>query len=559
VTARVRALLSFPMWARSGPDASRQWTRAGILALSILVCAITLSRHAWTASGADPSGYVSQADLWRHGSLIVPQPLASDAPWGDREWPLAPLGYRPALTPGAIVPTYPAGLPLTLAAAQLVGGRNAAYVVVPLVAGLGIWVTFLLGRQAGGNAVGAVAALLLACCPIYLRQATQVMSDVPAAVWWTLALVLAQRRAAFAAGLAASLAIATRPNLAPLGLAIALATVLAERGERRDASSPALRSTWIGQVRRLGALAVGALPGLVLIGVVHTYLYGSPLRSGYGDNADLYAVSNIPQNARLYTAWLLEGQTAMLLLALGALVFRQPAAPLLPFTPTARRADSDASQWPLWLLAALVIACYLPYAVFEDWWYIRFLLPAFPAVFVLMARGLVFASQRLPRNLGRVALVASTAVLLTISVARIRASQSLELARDERRYALMTDILREAVPAASAFISLQHSGSIHHYLDRPIVRWELVPPDRLDASIEYLRAKGYHPYILLDSWEAPRFRDRFAHASPIGHLDWPPVLELRSPTPVRLFDPADRARYFAGTRIPTRLVFPPRH
>ena len=122
----------------------------------------------------------------------------------------------------------------------------------------------------------------------------------------------------------------------------------------------------------------------------------------------------------------------------------------------------------------------------------------------------------------------------------------------------MTDILRDAVPAASAFISLQHSGSVHHYLNRPIVRWELVPPDRLDASIEYLRAKGYHPYIVLDSWEAPRFRDRFAQASAIGQLDWPPVLELRSPTPVRLFDPADRARYFAGTHIPTRLVFPPR-
>ena len=73
---------------------------------------------------------------------------------------------------------------------------------------------------------------------------------------------------AFAARMAASLAIATRPNLAPLGLAIALATVLAESGERRDASSPAFRSTWIGQVRRLGALAAGALPGLVLIGVV---------------------------------------------------------------------------------------------------------------------------------------------------------------------------------------------------------------------------------------------------------------------------------------------------
>ena len=105
---------------------------------------------------------------------------------------------------------------------------------------------------------------------------------------------------------------------------------------------------------------------------------------------------------------------------------------------------------------------------------------------------------------------------------------------------------------------MQHSGSIHHYLDRPILRWEMMPPERLDAALDYVRSRGYRPYILLDSWEAFRFRDRFAQASLTGRLDWPPILELRSPTPVRLFDPADRARYFAGHTIPTQLVFQPR-
>lgn len=515
----------------SAPSRARASALAfAAVAIAVAAAAITLSRHAWTASGADASGYVSQADLWLRGSLVVPQPLAADAPWPDHEWPLAPLGYRPALTPGAIVPTYPAGLPLTLAAAEIVGGRNAAYVIVPLIAGLGIWFTFLLGRQTGGDATGLVAAILLAVCPIYLRQSTQVMSDVPAATWWTLALVLAQlqRRplaSPFAAGLAASLAIATRPNLAPLGLVVLLATLITPQPAR---------------LKRTLALAAGALPGCLFIAILHTWLYGSPLRSGYGSNADLYALANVAQNARLYTAWLIEGQTPMLLLTLLALAF-----------PTRR-------QWPLWLTLIVVIACYLPYAVFEDWWYIRFLLPAFPAAFVLIAYGLVFAARRLPALAGRAALVAAVVALVAISVAKTRATQSLDLARDERRYALIADVLRADVPAATAFIAMQHSGSLHHYLDRPIVRWELVPPGQLDASIGYLRSKGLRPYILLDSWEAPRFRDRFSGASAIGQLDWPPVLELRSPTPVRLFDPADRARYFAGEHIPTRLVFPPK-
>jgi hypothetical protein len=511
-------------------------------ALSIAVTGITLRHHAWTASGADASGYVSQAELWRHGSLFVSEPLALDAPWPEPEWTFSPLGYRPGPGRGVIVPTYPAGLPLTLAAAQLVGGRDAAYVAVPLIAGLGIWVTFLLGRQSGGRTVGVVAAVLLAVCPIYLRQATQVMSDVPAAVWWTLALMLAQRphpRAAFGAGLAASLAIVTRPNLAFLALAIAAACV----------AQPGFSARAVA--RRVLLLGAGIVPGCLLVAVVHTSLYGSPLRSGYGSNADLYALANVPVNARLYASWLVEGQTSMLLLAIGALVFRRRSAAALEDTP-------KQAQWPLWLLVVLVVLAYLPYAVFEDWWYIRFLLPAFPAVFVLIALGLAGAATRLPRRVAIVSLTLATGALAGVSIVRAQTLHTFDLARDERRYAQMADALTTHVPTRSAFVAMQHSGSVHYYLDRPILRWELVPPERLEAALAYVRARGYRPYILLDSWEAFRFRDRFAHASPLGRLDWPPILELRSPTPVRLFDPSDRARYFGGEKIPTRLVFQPR-
>lgn len=540
-----------------------------MVALSIGVTLVTLKANAWTASGADASGYVSEADLWRHGALTVPQPLATGAPWTEPEWTLSPLGYRPAQIPAAIVPTYPAGLPLTLAAAQLVGGRDAAYVVVPIVAGLGVWFTFLLGRRSGGPLVGVIAATLLAVSPIYLRQSTQVMSDVPAAAWWTLALVLAQQASrqrqgqpqrqlsagrAIGAGFAASLAVATRPNLSSLAAAIAAVIALAPR------------TGWRDRATGLVAFGLGLAPGCLLIALVHTHLYGSPLRSGYGSNADLYALANIPENARLYAGWLVEGQTPMLLLAFGAVLARRrgarsgvaTASSTSSAQPLTSEPDEPPPLWPLWSMVALVVASYLPYGVFEAWWYIRFLLPAFPAAFVLVALCLVGVAQRLPARIGDSALVIATIALVVMSVVRGRTLHTLDLARDERRYVQMTDALTTFVPAASAFISMQHSGSVHHYLDRPILRWELLPPERLDSAIDYLAAKGYRPYILLDSWEAPRFRARFADASVIGRLDWPPILELRSPTPVRLFDPGDRARYVAGERIPTKLVFPPR-
>jgi len=47
----------------------------------------------------------------------VPRPQA--------EWSLSPLGYRPGLGPGLIVPTCPPGLPLVMAAAAGIGGPGA--------------------------------------------------------------------------------------------------------------------------------------------------------------------------------------------------------------------------------------------------------------------------------------------------------------------------------------------------------------------------------------------------------------------------------------------------
>jgi hypothetical protein len=38
------------------------------------------------------------------------------------------------------------------------------------------------------------------------------------------------------------------------------------------------------------------------------------------------------------------------------------------------------------------------------------------------------------------------------------------------------------------------------------------------------------------------FRQRFAASTPIGRLDWPPVLEIPGQVAVRIFDPADAPR-----------------
>jgi hypothetical protein len=90
------------------------------LALALLTAVLGLRFGTFAASGADSYGYVSQADLWLRGTPIVDEPLASEAPWRNAVWTLAPLGYRPGDVRGTMVPTYPPGLPLVMAGLKAV-------------------------------------------------------------------------------------------------------------------------------------------------------------------------------------------------------------------------------------------------------------------------------------------------------------------------------------------------------------------------------------------------------------------------------------------------------
>src|SRR5439155_15652061 len=109
--------------------------------------------------------------------------------------------------------------------AMKVGGANAVYYVVPVLGALSVWLTYILGRRIAGPQAGVAAAILVAFSPIFVFHTIEPMSDVPATAWWLLAWACATAPtlggpvwSAFFAGLAVSLAIATRPNLAPLAL-----------------------------------------------------------------------------------------------------------------------------------------------------------------------------------------------------------------------------------------------------------------------------------------------------------------------------------------------------
>ena len=506
---------------------SRRLYTPGAVALSAAVLLAGIFWGTFAASGSDAYGYVSQADLWLRGSLRVSQPWVRDMPWPSADWTFAPLGYRPATVPGAIVPAYSPGLPMLMAGFKILLGSRGPFFVVPVCGALGVWLTYLLGRDATGEAsVGSLAALLLATSPTFLFQLMWPMSDVPVATWWTLAFWLAFRpahRRPFAAGLTAGAAILTRPNLAPVALALPIAWLWpALRLDR------ARRDAW-GAVSRF---VVGLAPAVIVVGALNAYLYGSALASGYGDLSSGYSAANVLTNVRRYGGWLLATQTPLIGLGLIAIVV----------PTTLRHDDGDRGSRRLAFVGAMgvVALSYLFYAPFDDWWYLRFLLPMFPLMFVLVAASIVWFWRRLPQSL-RVPLALITFIPLAAYEVNVAAArQTFELKTFEQRYVTAARYVAGATPPNAMVLCMQHGGSLRYYADRVTLRYDLLPPEWLDRALEHVKAEGYQPYIVLDDWEESTFRERFGRFSAVGKLDWRPKADFPGPVRVRVFDPADR-------------------
>ena len=500
---------------------------AGAAAVAVVVVALT--KGALVAGGADAYGYVSQAHLWAHGTLQIEQPFVRDMDWPFAADSFSPLGYRPAVRGTAIVPTYSAGLPMVMAVFETVAGPDAVFWVVPLLGGFAVWMTYLMGTRLAGRGVGAAAALLLASSPTFLIQLMVPMSDVPVAGWWAAALgllLVEGHWAALAAGLATGAAILTRPNLVPLA-AIPGALLCWRVLEERTLTG--------GAAKRVLLFAAGAVPSCVAVAIINTRLYGSPLASGYPPFNELFGLQNLIPNLARYPRWMMETETPFVLLGLAA-----------PFAITRMRgpAGPDGYRQPIvrmWLgFVAAVFLCYIFYVPFDGWFWLRFVLPAFPPLFVLFSIGLSALVARLARGARVTAMVAVVGALAWHGAAFAGAQGVFDTRPGEHKYVAIGDYISQHLPDRAVFLSMQYSGSIRYYSGRLTVRYNALLPHRLDSVIEQLRARGYHPYILLEDWEEPEFQAQFKGHSPLSALDWPPVAELDHLAHVRIWDPADR-------------------
>ena len=503
--------------------------------LAALLAAVLAAGIRWgtfVAGGSDSYCYAHQAERWasllRQGvegqarGLQVPEPLALEAPWPNAPLTFAPAGHIPSGTvPGALVPVCASGLSIAMAPVLAMGGRDAVFFVVPVFGVLLVAATRAIGSRFGAR-VGIAAAVLTASSPVLLYQLVQPMSDVPAAALWMTAVAAATgtgRRGAVLAGIATSGAILIRPNLVPRAVPIGLFLLL--RPER----------AWRERLRAAGAYGAWSLPGCLGVALIQRTFYGSPMASGYGTLDSIFSAGNVAANAGRYVVWLSETHSPIWMLSAAALW-------LLPGALTR-------------LLAGLVlvnVALYLPYHVFNEWSYLRFLLPAIPLILILVVAS-VDAIWRRRRGTGAAYVLAAVTVVLALFFVREARDRSVfRLQALEARYARGGEFVARRLPANALVITSWQSGSVRFYSGRKTLVWDSLDPAWLDRAVDEVRRRGFEPFFLFERWEEPNFRQRFA-GSPLGALDWPPMAEVA--TQVRVYRPGDRELYLRGEQPPT--------
>jgi len=535
----------------------------------VLVAVVGLHWGTYAAGGSDSSCYALMADAFASGALQPTSQLAAQVPWPNAASTFTPGGFVPSESnPSASAPVCAPGFSLLLAPLIAVGGLDAAFILTPIAGALLVWLTFVAGRHLAGPIAGAMAAVLMASSPALLYQVVQPMNDVTTAALWMATFAGLIHRRWVLAGVFCGLALLVRPNLVPLALVAGLfvlgtgdrAAFAEGYGEpRRSAHRADARRRGFG-IRNVAQFVLATIPFGLLVLWLNNALYGSPFRTGYGQLEHLFSLSAFSVNASRYFSWLVETHTPFPLLAFAA-----------PFVVRHEKRGDVALSIGLVLATCAIYFFYTP---FDEWSYVRFLLPAIALMVLLASAVTVNAVTYVLRRSVPVRLEADTttgrAGIVTTGMAAVVAAVTAGLAifcmrtADDRlafklkfleqRYRSAGLVVRDRLPPNAVVLSVWDSGAVRFHGRKEALSWAGLDAAWLDRSLAWLSDHGRTPYILVESWEEQAFRSRFGNDSDIGKLDWPPKYEIDRV--VRIFDPGDRAKYDRGENVTTEYLWP---
>ena len=268
---------------------------------------------------------------------------------------------------------------------------------------------------------------------------------------------------------------------------------------------------------------------------------------------------NVGTSAWLATLWGVVSRAHVLVLSLPFVLWRPRR---LGF-----QLGTTLEHWRMLLLMLIancgVIAAYLPYVPFDDWWFLRFWLPALPALIALAVSLPVVAwragaQAEAPADVSTAATLASAAaVVAAVALAGWQAGVARDrgvftLADSERKFVSAGEYVRSALPHNAVVLTIWHSGSVRYYGQRPSVVWDAFSVEQWPAVLGALERQGREPFLLLEDWEREAFRERFDGLD-VSALDWPP--RARIGRSVSIWAIGDRARFLRGDAVRSDRVW----
>ena len=423
------------------------------------------------AEGSDASGYIHNSKLIMEGRLYSDVRPIGDLPVEsvNREV-YQPLGFLVEHDAKRLKPTYPFGVSIFFAAFQLISDNTIGILLALIFIGCSTPIgVYLLSRQLGlERNWSTLAACILGLSPLFLYRSMLAASDALSACLSvfcvTLALV-AHRRSYFAAmlGICFSLALFTRLPNAMIALPVGVALLYRIRQQAW---------WWV--------IILSALPGIALLLWINNELYGSPLASGYGNVWRLFKAEYFGMTMRHFAYWLTALHTPVVTLGFLAslLLLRKHPIPL----------------GILWIWSGSFILFYaFYYHSHETWWYLRFILPAVPALVI----GAVFSLRAVSNYMGQstrlawlpTALCAGLALYINFSEMAAYKGKIYFSDRAQNSYLVLNRWMEENAQPEDVFLSMQTSGAIYYYTNHAIIRYDLLRDGDWDTIRNYM--KGY--------------------------------------------------------------------
>ncbi len=253
--------------------------------------------------------------------------------------------------------------------------------------------------------------------------------------------------------------------------------------------------------------------------VINQWLFGSPLLSGYGDLSFLFSFANVPTTLASYIRWLRETQTPV--------VFAGAVVLLLPPSRVWATSSSRRAVRFLGVLLLMVWALYAAYPAFDAWWFLRFLLPSWPSMCIGTAAAIVWLCDRHARW-GPAATIVTVIALGAYGLGVTAQRHVFTSDEGERRYATIAQLVATQTEPSAMILASIHAGSVRYYAGRATLRFDLLDEAWLDRTLQWLDEHGRHPYLLIEDWEMPMFRKRFAERNREGDLGFSPALAYQA-------------------------------